>query len=146
MRKKRCFITKVITLVLILAMSCIPVSAASAPNAISRSIIQPLFNNLDSVVLTIGFDKDNVVYCGLSVTSISCTSGVSGLMKLYDSAGNCLAIWSVSDYESPIDVENTYQGKDGETYTCTFGGYCYGKTGLVPDRLDLSVTGTCADS
>lgn len=103
------------------------------------------FNNTSSAIISIDFDMNNVVYCGLLVTLYSHGSGVSGMMKLYDSAGTCLDMWYISDYVEPIGCENTYQGKYGETYTVTFEGYVYGKKNLPADRLELSVTGTCKD-
>lgn len=103
------------------------------------------FNNVSLASLTINFDKNNTVYCTLNVSGYAHLTGVSGLMKLFDSSGNRVAIWAVSDYDLPVLVENTYQGKYGETYTVTFGGYAYSNNQTAADRLDLSITGTCKD-
>ena len=83
--KKR--ILKVLTIVLVMVMFTIPVSAAT-----------PRFNNIGDAALIIAFDSDYTVYIGLTVATYSHGSGVSGLVKLFDSEGTCLAIWSVSDY------------------------------------------------
>ena len=125
-------------LILTLVMMTLPVCAAEG--------VEPRFNNVAIAGVGISFDRNNVVYCSLDVSPYSHCSGVSGLMRLYDSAGNCIKIWSVSDYERPIGVENTYQGTYGATYTVTFTGYAYSNNGTPADRLELSVTGTCIDA
>lgn len=122
---------------LAMIMMTIPVCAEEA--------ISPYFNNVSMASVGISFDMNNVVYCTLSIAPYSHCSGVSGLMRLYDSDGVCLEIWSVSDYERPIGVENTYQGVYGEEYTVTFTGYAYSNNGTVADRLELSVTDVCED-
>ena len=86
---------------------------------------------------------NNVAYCGISVAPLLHGSGVSGLMKIFDSDGVCLEIWSVSDYVDPIMQEFTYQCEYGETYTITFAGYAYSNNGTAADRLELSVSNTC---
>lgn len=101
------------------------------------------YNNINTVSLTIDFDSNRTVYCTLLVDTQVHGTGISGLVKLFDSDGVCLAVWPVSDYEQPIFAEFTYQGVRGETYTATFGGYAYGTTDASPDRVDLSATGTC---
>ena len=141
---KRNFIKNIIAVMLVMVMSGTSICAAG--NADAKSGIQPRYNNIGSAALTIGFDTNNVVYCCISVTPFNHGSGVSGIMKLFDSSGNCLAVWSVSDYERPIMVENTYQGVYGETYTCTFFGYAYSNNQTPPDELDMSVTDTCVDA
>lgn len=125
-------ILKVLTLILVMVMFTVPVSAAT-----------PRFNNISGVSLLIGFDSNYTVYVGLSVDPYSHGSGVSGLIKLYDSDGTCLEIWSVSDYEKPIGVEFSYPGVKGETYTATFAGYAYSNNGTAADRLELEITETC---
>lgn len=139
---KRVLLKVKVALMMVLAFSmmAVPVMAAG-----EEHIPTPYYNNVSSVSLTIGFDKKNVVYCGLVVSPYSHGSGVSGLMKLYNSKGKCLEIWPVSDYERPIGVENTYQGEYGETYTVTFEGYAYSNNGTAADRLELSVTAKCED-
>lgn len=133
-----------VAVMLIMVMAVIPVCAAEQ-DAVTYSV-QPRFNNVASAVLTMGFDTNNVVYCALSVDTYAHGSGVSGIMKLFDSSGTCLAVWSVSDYERPVLVENTYQGVYGETYTCTFFGYAYSNNQTPPDELNMSVTDTCVDA
>ena len=128
--KKR--ILKVLTVVLVMVMFTIPVSAAT-----------PRFNNIGEATLLIDFDSNYTVYIGLSVAAYSHGSGVSGLVKLFDSEGTCLAIWPVSDYEKPISAEFTYPGVLGETYTATFAGHAYSNNGTPSDRLELEITATC---
>ena len=129
----------VLAVFMTLCMACTPVCAF---NGIT---IQPYYNNVSSARLMIGFDMNNVVYCTLNLTPYTHGSGVSGMMKLFNSNGNCIAAWAVSDYNSPFIVENTYQGVYGETYTVTFEGYAYSNNQTAPDRLELSVTDTCID-
>ena len=128
--KKR--ILKLLTVVLVMVMFTIPISAAT-----------PRFNNIGEATLIIDFDSDYTVYIGLSVAAYSHGSGVSGLVKLFDSEGTCLAIWPVSDYEKPLSAEFTYPGVLGETYTATFAGYAYSNNGTAADRLELEITATC---
>ena len=128
--KKR--ILKVLTVVLVMVMFTIPVSAAT-----------PRFNNVSAATLLMDFDTNYTVYIGLSVATYGHGSGVSGLVKLFDSEGTCLQIWSVSDYEKPIGAEFTYPGVEGETYTATFAGYAYSNNGTAADRLELEVTAVC---
>ena len=125
-------ILKVLTIVLVMVMLSIPVSAAT-----------PRFNNVSEAVLFMDFDRNYTVYIGLSVDAYSHGSGVSGLVKLFDSEGTCLEIWSVSDYEKPISQEFTYPGVKGETYTATFAGYAYSNNGTAADRLELEYTAVC---
>lgn len=129
MKKK---ILKVLAVVLVMVMFTIPVSAAT-----------PRFNNISNASLLIGFDSSYTVYIGLSVVTYSHGSGVSGLVKLFDSDGTCLQIWSVSDYVQPIGAEFTYPGIKGETYTATFAGYAYSNNNTAADRLELECTATC---
>ena len=128
--KKR--ILKVLTVALVMVMFTIPVSAAT-----------PRFNNVSVASLLMDFDRDYTVYVGLNVATYTHGSGVSGLVKLFDSEGTCLAIWSVSDYEKPIGAEFSYPGVKGETYTATFAGYAYSNNGTAADRLELEYTATC---
>ena len=128
--KKR--ILKVLAVALAMMLFTIPVSAAT-----------PRFNNINNASLFMAFDSNYTIYVGLSVATYSHGSGVSGLVKLFDSEGTCLAIWSVSDYEKPIGAEFTYQGVRGETYTATFAGYAYSNNGTAADRLELEYTATC---
>ena len=129
MRKR---VLKFLTVVLAMVMFIVPVSAAT-----------PRFNNIGEAALLIDFDSDYTVYIGLSVAAYSHGSGVSGLVKLFDSEGTCLAIWPVSDYEKPLSAEFTYPGVLGETYTATFAGYAYSNNGTAADRLELEITATC---
>lgn len=125
-------IIKVLAIVMAISMMTISVSAAT-----------PRFNNVGNVSLLLDYDSDYVVYVGLSVVPYSHGSGVSGLMKLFDSAGTCVAIWSVSDYDKPIGVEFTYQGVRRETYTAQFHGYAYSNNGTAADRIEIENTITC---
>ena len=123
---------KFLTIVLAMVMLTIPVSAAT-----------PRFNNVSEATLFIDFDRNYTVYIGLAVDTYTHGSGVSGLVKLFDSEGTCLAIWPVSDYEKPIGAEFTYPGIEGETYTATFAGHAYSNNGTPSDRLELEITATC---
>ena len=133
------------TIFVTVMVMCMTMTRVYAADQMAYSV-QPRYNNVASAALTIGFDTNNVVYCCITVNQYSHGTGVSGIMKLFDSAGKCLAVWSVSDYEDPIGTENTYQGVYGETYTCTFFGYAYSNNQTPPDELDMSVTGTCVDA
>lgn len=143
MKIRKQILKTVIAVLLAMSMTLVPVCAAE--QVVTTSGVQPRANNISAATLTIGFDMNNVVYCGLSVVPYDHGSGVSGIMKLFNSSGTCLAVWSVSDYVRPIMAENTYQGVYGETYTCTFFGYAYSNNQTAPDELDLSVTARCED-
>ena len=136
-------LNKAITLFLIIAMTVLPVCAGG--DGASSTAVQPRYNNISSVVLSLEFDMNNVAYCGISVAPLLHGSGVSGLMKIFNSDGVCLEIWSVSDYVDPIMQEFTYQCEYGESYTVTFAGYAYSNNGTAADRLELSVTAICED-
>lgn len=136
------FTRTLLAMVLALVMMSSPVYASGNLRS-TYSSISPRFNNIINATLSIGFDMDNVVYCSIDVNPYSHGSGISGLMKLFDSNGTCLAVWSVSDYERPIGAEFSYQGEYGETYTATFAGYAYSNNQTAPDRLELSITDTC---
>ena len=125
-------ILKLLTVVLAMVMFTIPVSAAT-----------PRFNNIGSASLLMAFDTNYTVYVGLDISAYSHGSGVSGLVKLFDSEGTCLAIWPVSDYEKPLGAEFTYPGVRGETYTATFAGYAYSNNGTAADRLELEISAVC---
>lgn len=132
---------------LVIVMAVFIISATPVCAAVSRISgndgIMPLFNNISSAALAIGFDENNVVYCSIDVDLHGSGTGISGIMKLFDSNGTCLNVWSVSDYEGLIFQEFSHQGVYRETYTVTFEGYAYGKNGSQPDRLELTATGTC---
>ena len=141
LQMKRNLLKVITVVVLVLSIMIVPVCAADA----NDSGIQPYYTHTQVISLTIGFDKNNVVYCGLAANLYSTGTGTSGLMKLFDSSATLLKTWAVSDYEEPIGVENTYQGTYGETYTVTYGGYVYGNNMTAPDRIDLSVSDRCVD-
>ena len=134
--------SKVLTMVLIMSMFVVPVCAAGDG---ATTIVQPRYGNISTVVLTLAFDMNNVAHCGISVSPYAHGTGISGLMRLYDDEGNCLAIWSVSDYERPFMQEFTYQCTYGETYVASFTGYAYSNNGTAADRLELAVENTCVD-
>ena len=125
-------IIRILSIIMAISMMTISVSAAT-----------PRFSNVSNVSLMLDYDSDYVVYVGLSVVPYSHGSGVSGLMKLFDSSGTCVAIWSVSDYDKPIGVEFTYQGERRETYTAQFHGYAYSNNGTAADRIEIENTITC---
>lgn len=134
----------ILAVVLGMIITITPIFAAEHSGAAYD--VQPRYNNIGSIALTMGFDTNNVVYCCITVDPYSHGTGVSGIMKLFNSKGTCLAVWSVSDYEEPIGVEHTYQGVYGESYTCTFAGYAYSNNQSPPDELNISVSGTCVDA
>ena len=139
--KMNCFKT-LVTVALVLMIASMPVCATG--NMVSTySSVSPRFNNISAAFVTMGFRMNNMVYCSIDVEPYTNCTGISGIMKLFDSNGNCLDVWSVSDYERPIFQEFSYQGVYGETYTATFEGYAYSNNGTAPDRLELSITDTC---
>ena len=140
MKLRSKMIKVLVTAILVFSMSMMTVHAAGASSA---DMAMPYLNNLSSAAIGIDFDTNNVVYITLSAHTYSFCSGISGLIKLFDSNGTCLQGWSVSDYDGSVWIEVTYQGTYGETYTATFGGYAYSNNGTAPDRLDLTHTGTC---
>jgi len=134
-------IKTIMAITLALSMFVVPVCASDAEGY----IVQPRYDHTESATLSIGFDKNNVIYCSLTVETYSTGRGTSGIMTLYDSNGAILQQWPISDYEQPISADFTYQGTYGERYTLTYSGYVYG-TGLVmPDQIELSITDTCVD-
>lgn len=140
------FVKKILknTIVVLMVLMISAVPALAADNE-SSSMIQPRYNNVGSATITLGFDGNNVAYCSISVTPYNHGSGISGVMKLFNSDGDCIAIWSVSDYERPIAAEFTHQCTYGETYTLTFEGYAYSNNQTAADRLELSTTNTCVN-
>ena len=139
-----------LTMIIVASMAIVPVFAADnigeaviTSGNLNGDVAVPFYNNVNSVTLTLAFDTNNTVYCGISATPYSHGTGLSGLLKLYDSSGTCLEMWHVSDYERPIIAEFTYPGVRKETYTVTFSGYAYGTGGSYPDLLDLTKTATC---
>ena len=128
-----------VSMILALLVAVMPVCASET----SYNTVTPRFNNISTAILGLGFDMDNMVYCSINIEPYSNCTGISGIMKLFDSNGTCLAVWSVSDYERPIFQEFSYQGVYRETYTATFEGYAYSNNGTQPDRLELSITDTC---
>ena len=131
-----------ITLTLIFTTAILPVCATD--NMVSTyANVSPRFNNISTAYLSLGFDENNVVYCSISVIPYSNCTGISGIMKLFDSNGTCLNVWSVSDYERPIGAEFTHQGTYKGVYTISFEGYAYSNDGTAPDRLEMSLTDTC---
>ena len=138
MRKK--LLKTLLTLLITMNVLVTPVLASNG-----YTTIQPRYNNISGASISLGFDSNNVVYITVVVDTYTHGSGASGIVKLFDSDGNCLDVWSFSDYEKPIGMEFTYQGEYGETYTATFEGYAYSNNQTAPDRLEMSVTGTCRD-
>ena len=138
--KIKAYIWKVfVSMILAFGVAVMPICA----NKTSYSSVMPRFNNISNAMIGLGFDMDNMVYCSISIEPYSNCTGISGIMKLFDSNGTCLAVWSVSDYERPIGAEFSHQGVYRETYTATFEGYAYSNNGTQPDRLELSTTDTC---
>ncbi len=142
MKSKVRFMRTLLIMLLAFQVMILPVCAADNNISVCSSAT-PWFNNVINASLSIGFDMDNVVYCSIGVNPYPHGSGISGIMKLYDSSNTCLAVWSVSDYEGLFFQEFSYQGVYGETYTATFEGYAYSNNGTAPDRLEISVTDTC---
>ena len=117
-------------------------SPVYATNDEVAASVEPRFNNVFSATLTLGFDANNIAYCGLTLSPYSHCTGFDGMMRLLDSNGTLLKSWAVSDYVEPYSVEKTWQCEEGKTYTVTFQGYAYG-TGSMYDEIKLSVTDTC---
>lgn len=116
-------------------------SVAFAGNVLSVSAsstyVEPRYNNVSGASISIDFEDGNV-YVGVNVVPYSHGSGISGLVKLYDSTSSQeIAIWPVSDYERPIAVEFSYPGVKGRTYTAVFTGYAYSNNGTAADRLEM---------
>lgn len=129
------------TVILVLSMMSVPVQAAGNYD----DQVAPCFNHTDSIILTISFDKNNTVYCGLSVILYPTGTGTSGIMTLFDSNGAILRQWPISDYDEPIGVEYTYPGTYGERYTLTYSGYVYCNNMTTPDWVEMAITDTCVD-
>jgi len=142
MKRKSKFTATIITLMFVFAATITPVSAAYSDNMMYAT---PRYSVVNNVTLGLGFDTNNVGYVTLTADLFSNGSGISGIAKLFNSDGTCIAAWSVSEYVKPIGVEFTHQCEYGETYTATFEGYAYSNNQTAPDRLELSVTGTCRD-
>ena len=87
-------LSKAITLFLIIAMTVLPVCAGG--DGASFTAVQPRYSNIGSATLSLEFDMNNVAHCGISVAPLPHGSGVSGLMKIFDSDGVCLEIWSAA--------------------------------------------------
>ena len=92
----------------------------------SATYVEPRWNNIAVATLTLGFDANNVAYCGFVLSPYSHCTGFDGMMRLLDSNGTLLKSWAVADYESPYAIEKTWQCEEGKTYTVTFQGYAYG--------------------
>ena len=138
-RTKKLFKT-VVAVIIAVNMMILPICA----NEKVVTCGEPRLNNIFSASLTLGFDTNNVAYCGISVIPYSNCTGFDGIMRLLDADGNQLKSWSISDFESPYDAERTWQCEYGKTYTVTFQGYAYG-TNSMYDEINLSNTGTCKD-
>ena len=136
-KKKLC--KTIFAVILVMNIVFIPVFAAE--NMVVASV-EPRLNNISSATLSLGFDMNNVAYCGIGLSPYAHCTGFDGVMRFYDSNGNQLKSWSVYDHESPYGVENTWQCEEGKTYTVTFQGYAYG-TNSMYDEINLSVTDTC---
>lgn len=117
-------------------VNCLFVFLFMAVCTVNIGAATPRFNNIVSATLAIRKDGGDV-HVVLSVDCLKHGSGVSGLVKLYEN-GECVEIWSVSDYEKPIYTSFTYEGKSWKTYSATFEGYAYSNNGTAADRLELS--------
>ena len=111
---------------------------------IARAGVEARYNNISTALLNLGFDRNNVAYCNISITPFSNCTGMEGYMRLLDSNGQHVASWNVYDYTEPYMIEKTAQVQYGQTYTLTLQGYAYG-TGQLFDDIVLSVTATCTD-
>lgn len=138
MRKKIC--KTLIALVLAMNIMILPISAS---DEIIR-YAQARYNNIFSVDLTLGFDRNCVAYCNISLTPYIHCTGLEGHMRLLDANGNWIMSWNINDHTDPYQVEKTYQVEYGKTYTLTFQGYAFGE-GTLFDDIELSVTSTCTD-
>ena len=140
MKKQKRMMKILAAVILAINMMVLPIAAANE----AVTCAEPRFNNIFSATLTMGFDMSNVGYFGISVTPYAKCTGFDGIMRLFDSDGNQLKSWSISDFEEPYETERTWQCEYGKTYTVTFQGYAYG-TNSMYDEINLSNTGTCKD-
>ena len=131
-----------ITCALLIVLNLMTLSVCAASNV--ATCAEPRWNNIATAALTMGYDMSNVGYFGIYVTPYSNCTGFDGMMRLFDSDGNQLKSWSISDFEEPYSAEKTWQCEYGKTYTVTFQGYAYG-TNSMYDEINLSNTGTCKD-
>ena len=127
---------------ILLAMNLMTLPVIAADEVVTY--VEPRFNNISSVALTMGFDTKNIGYFGIVLSPYANCTGFDGIMRLYDSNGSQLKSWSISDFVEPFSVEKTWQCEYGKTYTVTFQGYAYG-TNSMYDEINLSNTGTCKD-
>ena len=135
--QKKVFRT-VVAVMLAINLMVMPVLAADDTIA----YVEPRFNNIAAVTLTIGFDANYVAYCAISLSPYSNCTGFDGMLRLFDSNGTQLQSWAVSDYVDPYLVEKTWQCEYGKTYTVTFQGYAYG-TNSMYDEINLSLSDKC---
>ena len=131
-----------VTCALLLALNLMTLSVCAASNV--ATCAEPRWNNIATAALTMGYNMSNVGYFGISVSPYANCTGFDGMMRLFDSDGNQLKSWSISDFEEPYMQERTWQCEYGKTYTVTFQGYAYG-TNSMYDEINLSNTGTCKD-
>lgn len=138
---RKSILNTVLAIILALNIGVMPIVAAD--DAVATSV-EPRLNNISAATLSLGFDTNNVAYCGIVLNPYSHCTGMDGMMRLFDENGTQLKSWAIYDHEEPYSVENTWQVEYGGTYTVTFQGYAYG-SGTMYDEINLSVTGTCTD-
>ncbi len=127
-------------ILLAIKLMILPVMASSDISAFAEA----RYNNVVAASLSLGFDKNNVAYCSITLSPYAHCTGLEGYMRLLDSNGDHIASWNVYDYTEPYMIEKTHQVEYGKTYTLTFQGYAYGE-GKLFDDIVLSVTATCTD-
>ena len=139
--KKNIKIIKVfVTILVVTKMLSLTVLASDNISA----FVEARYNNVAAASLSLGFDKNNVAYCCITLTPYANCTGLEGYMRLLDANGNHVASWNLYDYTEPYMVEKTHQVEYGKTYTLTFQGYAYGE-GQLFDDIVLSTTATCED-
>ena len=85
-------LNKAITLFLIIAMTVLPVCAGG--DGASSTAVQPRYNNISSVVLSLEFDMNNVAYCCISADIINIHSRIDDLIVykcIVDNAIDCVS-------------------------------------------------------
>lgn len=129
-----------IAIMLAAKLMCLPVMASGNISAYAEA----RYNNVAAASLSLGFDKNNIAYCCITLTPYTICTGLEGYMRLLDENGNHVASWNLYDYTRPYMIEKTCQVEYGKTYTLTFQGYAYGE-GTMFDDIVLSTSATCTD-
>lgn len=135
-----------------LLMSMIAVSMAMMLMVVpvfasGNNTIVPYLNHAYDISLSLKIEDNDDGSCVLMANLDGSGTGISGIMKLYDPSGACVAMWSVSNYPGNggfVYESHTYSGATmSGTWKLTFSGYIYGNTSggtVTPDKLDIEST------